>query len=52
MYLAKSNIDQSSIRGSLEIKNNDFRPALMDSALSFKPFVRHLQNMLKDEPSV
>ncbi|MCF2443593.1 GAF domain-containing protein [Dyadobacter sp. CY345] len=36
----------------LEIKNNDFRPALTESVLSFKPFVAHLKNMLKDEPSV
>ena len=52
MYLAKSNIDSNFLKGALEIKNNDFRPALMESTLSFKPFVAHLKNMLKDEPAV
>lgn len=53
MYLAKSYTDPSSIqRKSFEIKNNDFRPAAMESALSFRPFVAHLKNMLKDQPSV
>lgn len=52
MYLAKSNIDPMSLKGALEIKNNDFKPSVMDSTLSFKPFVTHLKNMLKDEPAV
>ncbi|MCF0055964.1 GAF domain-containing protein [Dyadobacter sp. CY356] len=53
MYLAKSYTDQSSIqRKTFEIKNNDFKPATMESALSFRPFVAHLKNMLKDQPSV
>jgi len=52
MYLAKSNIDPNSQRGSFEIKNNDFRPSFAESTVSFKPFVSHLKNMLKDEPAV
>jgi len=53
MYLAKSYTDQPSIqRKNFEIKNNDFRPAVMESALSFRPFVAHLKNMLKGEPTV
>ncbi|WP_159467846.1 GAF domain-containing protein [Dyadobacter sp. 3J3] len=53
MYLAKSYTNQSSIqRKTYEIKNNDFRPAALEPALSFRPFVTHLKNMLKDQPSV
>lgn len=52
MYLAKSTIDIHSVKGALEIKNNDFRPAVMDSVLSFKPFVVHLKTILAGEPSV
>lgn len=53
MYLAKSYTDPSFIqRKTFEIKNNDFRPAVMESVLSFRPFVAHLKNMLKGEPTV
>jgi hypothetical protein len=53
MYLAKSYTDHSSIRRrTFEIKNNDFKPAVTEHTLSFRPFVAHLKNMLKEEPTV
>jgi len=52
MYLAESNIEFQIQKASFVIKNNDLKPAVMESVLSFKPFVAYLKNMLRDEPTV